>query len=66
MNATAAQPHRFMPGCNPLVQQARQDRLDALYEQDGRNDPSHPAHQTYTGLWIAYGNAPCTDEAPLP
>ncbi len=55
-----------MPGCNPLIQQARQDRLDALYEQDGRHDPAHPAHQTYTGLWAKYGNAPCTDEAPLP
>jgi hypothetical protein len=54
-----------MPGCNPLIQQARQDRLDALYEQDGRHDPAHPAHQTYTGLWIGYGNEPCTDEAPL-
>jgi hypothetical protein len=66
MNETSTQPHRFMPGCNPLIQQARQDRLDALYEQDGRHDPAHPAHQTYTGLWAKYGNAPCTDEAPLP
>ena len=38
----------------------------ALYEQDGRHEPEHEAHQTYTGLWIAYGNAPCTDEAPRP
>ena len=66
MNKTATQPQHVMLGCNPLIQQARQDRLDALYEQDGRHDPAHPAHQTYTGLWVDYGNEPCTDEAPLP
>lgn len=33
-----------------LAQQARQDALDALYDADGRNDPHHPHHSTYTGL----------------
>ena len=37
--------------CNPIEQQARQDELDRLYELDGRNDPNHPLHATYTGLY---------------
>ncbi len=32
------------------AQQARQDRLDELYHQDGRHEPSHPMHGLYTGL----------------
>ena len=36
--------------CNPIEQQAVQDRLDALYEADGRQDPKHPMHCLYTGL----------------
>lgn len=36
--------------CHPVEQQARQDQLDALYEANGRHDPAHPAHATYTGL----------------
>ena len=39
--------------CHPIEQQARQDQLDALYEADGRHDPAHPAHATYTGLMVA-------------
>ena len=56
--------HSFMPGCNPLVQQARQEFIDTLYAQDGRDRPDHPLHSTYTGLWALYVGAPCTDEAP--
>jgi hypothetical protein len=53
----------YMRGCNPIVQQARQERLERLYEQDGRNDPSHEHHCTYCGLWEKYGNGqPCDDE----
>ena len=37
--------------CDPIEQQARQDELDRLYELDGRNDPNHPLHATYTGLY---------------
>ena len=37
---------------NYLEQQARQERLDALYEADGRHDPKHPMHALYTGLLI--------------
>lgn len=36
--------------CDPIEQQARQDRLDELYQADGRHDPAHPMHATYTGL----------------
>jgi hypothetical protein len=32
------------------AQQARQNRLDELYHQDGRHEPSHPMHGLYTGL----------------
>jgi hypothetical protein len=28
--------------------------LGALYELDGRNDPSHPYAHTYTGLYRKY------------
>lgn len=54
----------FMPGCNPLVQQARQDRLDALYLQDGRHNHDHPLYGHYTGLWEEYVGTPCSDEDP--
>lgn len=41
------------------IDQNRADILDLMYEVDGRNDPSHPQHHTYTGLWeetcLAYG-----------
>jgi hypothetical protein len=40
------------PDCNPIEQQARQDRLDAAYEASGRADlpDGHPLKSTYTGL----------------
>jgi hypothetical protein len=60
MSETAT--HSFMPGCNPLVQQARQDFIETLYEQDGRHDPEHPLHAHYTGLWELYIGHRCTDE----
>ena len=37
--------------CNPIEQQARQEEFDRLYELDGRNDPNHPLHATYAGLY---------------
>jgi len=39
---------------NPIEEQRRQDRLDAWYEQDGRNDKSHPLHALYTNLADKY------------
>lgn len=66
MNETATYPGRFMRGCSPLIQQARQDRLDALFLEDGRDNPDHPDFSTYTGLWAKYIGEPCTDEAPCP
>ena len=40
------------PDCNPIEQQARQDRLEAAYQASGRDDlPSgHALKSTYTGL----------------
>jgi len=37
-----------------VADQLRQNQLDALYEKDGRLDPAHPDHATYTGLWVKY------------
>jgi hypothetical protein len=54
MNSTATAPTRFMPGCDPIVQLARQQRLDELYDQDCRHALDHPSHGLYTGLWIKY------------
>jgi hypothetical protein len=28
--------------------------LEALYNIDGRSNPTHPLHHTYTGLWNKY------------
>lgn len=41
-----------MPDCCPHEQNARQARLEALYEADGRTDPAHPMHGVYTSLQI--------------
>lgn len=52
-------PHTsFMPECNPVAMQQRQDRLDALYMRDGRDSPEHENHSTYTGLWAKYVGEP--------
>lgn len=42
------------PDCDPVEQQQVQDKLDALYERDGRHDPAHPFHASYTGLALKY------------
>jgi hypothetical protein len=34
-----------------IVDQNRADLLDKLYEWDGRDNPAHPYHHTYTGLY---------------
>ena len=39
---------------NPLLEQRRQDYLDALYLLDGRDNPAHPHYATYTGLYIQH------------
>lgn len=36
--------------CDPIEQQKRYEKLEALYEADGRHDPAHPMHSIYTGL----------------
>lgn len=48
-----------MPGCNPLIQQARVELLEALYAYDGRDRSDHPLHHTYTGLWQQYVGPAC-------
>lgn len=37
-----------------IVDQARMDLLERLYEWDGRSNPEHPNHHTYTGLYLKY------------
>lgn len=36
--------------------------LEELYLLDGRDDPKHPAHMTYTGLMQKYGPNVKTDD----
>lgn len=36
--------------CDPTEQQERFERMEALYEADGRHDPAHPDHGIYSGL----------------
>ena len=55
-----------MNNCDPTQQQAVQDRLEALYEADGRHDPAHPMHGLYTGLaQAAQQQEVLTDPTPL-
>lgn len=37
---------------NYQVENKRQAYLDALYALDKRDDPAHPLHSTYTGLYL--------------
>ena len=37
-----------------VVDQARADLLEKLYQHDGRADKAHPLHHTYTGLYQKY------------
>jgi hypothetical protein len=39
---------------NPIDEQLRQDRLEAWYKEDGRDDKAHPMHALYTGLAEKY------------
>lgn len=36
------------------VDQTRANFLDRLYVQDGRDNPEHPFHSLYTGLYQLY------------
>lgn len=38
------------------AQRERQNRLERMYMDDGRDDPKHPYHSLYTGLNQAAGN----------
>lgn len=46
---------------NPVEEQKRQDRLESWYEQDGRNEKTHPLHCLYTGLADKYMNKEQSD-----
>lgn len=48
---------RYMPGCNPVEQEARQALLDELYVASGRDRKSDPNYGTYTGLWREWATA---------
>ena len=37
-----------------VLDQGRANFLEKLYWKDGRNDPSHPYHHTFTGLYQEY------------
>jgi hypothetical protein len=37
-----------------IVDQNRADLLEKLYEWDGRSNPEHPYHHSYTGLYLKY------------
>ena len=50
-------PNRVETPCDPVVQQARQDRLEALYVLDGRDCHGHELHGLYTGLAHLYSEA---------
>ena len=36
------------------AEMAKADYLDELFYKDGRDQPSHPLHGTYTGLYQKY------------
>jgi hypothetical protein len=38
------------------AQRERQNRLERMYTDDGRDDPKHPFHSLYTGLGKGAGN----------
>jgi hypothetical protein len=52
------------PNCNPIEQQARQDRLDAAYEASGRAHLPNgdPLKSTYTGLLTQTNDNENTDD----
>jgi len=47
-----------MPGAEDTkAMDARVERLEELYVQDGRDKPDHPWNGHYTGLYLKYNNA---------
>ena len=52
------------PNCNPIEQQARQDRLDAAYEASGRAHLPNgdPLKSTYIGLLTQTNDNENTDD----
>jgi len=56
MSELSTPPISIHRDCDPAVQQARQDTLDALYLLDGRDNPDHPMDALYTGLAQQYAS----------
>ena len=50
------------PDCNPVEQLARQIALEEAYTADGRHDPNHPHHATYTGLAFKDSQPPSLED----
>lgn len=55
-----------MNNCDPIKQQARQDLLEEAYALDGRDDPSHEHHLTYTGLAATEAYKSLVNPQPTP
>ena len=49
------QVHPHKPGAqDTFAMENRTYLLDALYDMDGRSNPDHPFHHSYTGLYQKY------------
>jgi hypothetical protein len=47
--------HPHKPGAqDTFAMENRTYLLDALYDMDGRSNPDHPFHHSYTGLYQKY------------
>jgi len=44
---------------NVVNEQKKADFMEHMYQCSGRNDPAHPMHALYTGLWQDF----CVNEA---
>lgn len=53
--AVASSLNHVKGGWNLKEQAARSGRLEKWYDLDGRHDPTHPLHGTFTGLAEIYG-----------
>ena len=53
MSSQMTEQHRQNWG-QVIVDHARVELLETLYEWDGRSNPEHPYHHTYTGLYMQY------------
>lgn len=45
--------------CDPIKESQKAAFMEHMYNCDGRNNPSHPMHSLFTGLWQKF----CIEEA---